>query len=236
VRTVSTPWGPPGPADPSGERPALPGPSYGGAVEPYSGGPVDPYAGQAAPPVPPYNPYVNPGSWEPARYLPRQTAPGTIIAGTIVGYLFSLFLFITGLFLLFFGSIIGSGFGVDSTFANGGATLLIAGLGNWVAVGLFVSGGVVATIRRPAGLYLMLAASGLVVVLAVYWIVAYPESGVVFWAIVHLILALLPAGLVALAPGNRAWLAREPGSGPPPAPPYTPPPFPTDQYGRPFGS
>ncbi|MHA3704102.1 hypothetical protein ACXR2U_18180 [Jatrophihabitans sp. YIM 134969] len=230
---MSTPWGDGPPPGPYGERPA---PQQYGAVEPYGGGPVDPYAGQAAPPVPTYNPYVNPGSWEPAQYLPRQSAPGTIVAGTIVGYVFSLFLFVTGLFLLFFGSIIGSSFGSDSTFTNGGATLVLGGLGNWIAVALFITGGVLASLRRPAGLYITLAASGLVVVLAVYWMIAYPEGVVVFWAFLHVVLALVPAGLVALPPGNRAWLAGVPGSGPPPPGPYTPPPFPTDQYGRPFGT
>lgn len=197
-------------------------------------GPVDPYQGQPAAPVPPWNPYANPGSWEPAQYLPRQSPPGTIIAASVVGYLLALFLFITGLFLLFFASVVGLFADVDGA-SRTGASLAIAGAGNWIAVGLFVSGGVLVTLRRPAGLILVLVGSALVVVLAVYWMTIHAGDGFLFWAIVHIVLALVPAGLAALPPGNRAWLAGQPGSAPPPRP-AGPPPFPTDRYGRPFGS
>lgn len=221
-----------GPPDPYGQRP----PSYGQELQPYGGGPVDPYSGQAAAPVPGYNPYANPGSWEPAQYLPRQTVPGTIIAGSIVAYLLALFLFTSGLFLIFFGSLVPDSFDeVDSTLGDGGTSLVVAGLGNWIAVGLLISGGVIATLRRPSGLVVTLAGAGLVVVLSVYWVVLYPDAGVVFWAVVHAALALVPAGLIVLPPANRAWLAGQAGSGPTMRPPG-PPPFPTDQYGRPFGS
>jgi hypothetical protein len=201
-------------------------------VTDWGPGPVDPYAGQPAAPVPAYNPYVNPGSWEPARYLPRATVPGPLLAGTILGYLVAAFLFLSGMFLLFFGSLLGSFAGADSTFTNGGTTLVVAGLGNWVALGLFVSGGIVATLRRPVGLVLEAVASALVVVLAVYWIVAYPHADIVFWAIVHVVIALVPAGLILLPPANRAWVAGQSR----PLPPAAPPPFPTDQWGRPFGT
>lgn len=232
---MSTPWGPGGSPEPYGERP--PQQPYGREVQPYGGGgPVDPYAGQAAPPVPAYNPYVNPGSWEPAQYLPRQSVPGTIIAGSILGYLLALFLFVTGLGLVFFGSLTAGSFDeIDSSLGDGGTSLAIAGLGNWIAVALLVTGGVMTSVRRAAGLYVVLAGSGLVLVLAVYWVVLYPDSGIVFWAFLHTVLALLPAGLIVLPPGNRAWLAGKPGSGPPMRPPG-PQPYPTDQWGRPFGS
>ena len=224
---MSTPWG----QEPYGAGDQT---SYGAEVTPYGSGPVDPYAGEPGPPVPAYNPYVNPGSWEPAQYLPRQSPPGLIIAGSIVGYVLALFMFVTGLFLLFFGSVIGS-FSDTGDFTDGGAPLVLAGLGNWVGVALFTAGGVLASVRKPAGLYLILGGAGLVVVEAVCWIAVYPEGFVVFWAVLHVLLAAVPAGLVAIAPGNRAWLEGRPGSGPPPRP-AGPQPFPTDQYGRPFGS
>ena len=224
---MTTPWGQGGPPEPYGVRPQQP---YG-EVQPYGAGPVDPYAGQAAPPVPPYNPYVNPGSWEPAQYLPRA-----IIAGSIVGYLLALFMFVSGLGLVFFGSLTAGSFDeIDSTLGDGGTSLVVAGLGNWIAVGLLITGGVMASVRRATGLYVVLAGAGLVVVLAVYWVVLYPEAGIVFWAFLHAVLALVPAGLIVLPPGNRAWLAGRPGSGPAPRP-SGPQPYPTDQWGRPFGS
>ena len=228
---MSSPWGPHGPSDPYGGPP----PSHGGQeLQPYGGGPVDPYGGQAAAPVPTYNPYVNPGSWEAAQYLPAQTVPGTIIGGSIVGYVMALFLFVEGLFLLFFGSVVGS-FSDSNDFTDSGTSLVIGGIGNWITVGLLVAGGVIASLRRPAGLILVLAAAGLVLVLAVYWVAIAPYGFTVFWALVHVVIGLVPAGLVALPASNRAWLARQPGSGPPPRP-AGPPPYPTDRYGRPFGS
>lgn len=209
--------------------------------DPYGPGPLDPHAGRAAPaPLPPhpptqypvtqYQPYPNPGSWEPAQYLPRPGVPGALIAGSVLGYLLAVFLLVTGLLLLFFGSFIAGSFeSVDSTLGDGGTSLIVAGLGNWIAAGLLIAGWVMATARRPAGLLVSLAGSGLVAALAVYWVVLYPVSGIVAWAIVHAVIAAVPAGL-SIIPGNRAWMTS------PPMPPRPPQPFPLDRYGRPFGT
>lgn len=180
-------------------------------------------------PVPPYQPYPNPGSWEAAQYLPRQGVPGALIAGSVLGYLLAVFLFFTGLLLIFFGSLIAGSFdAIDSTLGDGGTSLIVAGIGNWIAAGLLIAGWVMATARRPAGLLVSLAGSGLVAALSVYWIVLYPVSGIVAWAIVHAVFAAVPAGL-SVIPGNRVWMASPPL-------PRGPVPFPLDQYGRPFGT
>ena len=74
-----------------------------------------------------------------------------------------------------------------------------------------------------------LAGSGLVAALSVYWIVLYPVSGIVAWAVIHAVLAAVPAGL-SIIPGNRTWMTA------PPLPSRAPQPYPLDPYGRPFGT
>lgn len=202
--------------------------AYGG--DPYGYGPTDPYQGQPVAPVPGWQPYPNPGSWEPAAYLPRAGIPGTLIAATIVGYLLAALLLFVGLFLVFFGSVFADAVDFQSNFRSSATAFLIAGLGNWLAAAAFITGGVSATMRRPFGLIAMLVGSGLVVALSVYWAVLFPYSAIVVWSVLLAVVAIVPAALV-LPPGIRRWMATPPSPWPP-----APPPFPRDQYGRPFGS
>lgn len=154
-------------ASPHPRQPPLthPYPASGSAIPPLPGaGYPLPYG----PPVPMYSIYPDPGAV-------GRDRPGQVVATAVLGYVEAGLLILTGL-ILFSGSSASS-----SGDYGWGAQFAFAGVGDMVAAGLLIAGGVAFVGGRRLGRTLVAAGLGLCVLEALFWVIRLSDSsGAIF--------------------------------------------------------
>lgn len=151
-----------------------------------------------------YGPYGQYPGYPPpygAPYVPRSTRPGNALAAAVLGYVAGGLLIIAGL-LLFFGASFIANFDNYEGVSHGQyvGELAVNGVGNLVAAGLLIAGGVNLTARGTAGRMLYSCGAALVVIETIYWLARWGgRSGgaVVVYAVIF-------GGLVVVG-GALAW-------------------------------
>jgi hypothetical protein len=166
--------------------PQYPPPGWGDG---YGYGPYGQYPG-----YPPYGAPYGPG-------VLRNPRPGNALAAAVLGYVAGGLLIIAGL-LLFFGASFIANFDNYDGVSHGQyvGELAVNGVGNLLAAGLLIAGGVNLTARGTAGRMLYSCGAAIVVIETIYWLARWGgRSGgaVVIYAIIF-------GGLVVVG-GALAW-------------------------------
>jgi hypothetical protein len=203
------------------DNPGYPGPPpYQGQLYPGQLYPGQPYPGQPCPgqpyqaqpyqtPGPPVGPYVAPMySVYPDPGLTTGGRPGQAVAAAVLSYVEAGLLILTGL-ILFSGSSAAS----DWSSRNGddygwGTQFALAGLGDLVAAGLLIAGGIICTSGKRLGRTLLGAGLAVCVVEAIFWMIRLnDDSGAIFpWAFFYLVLPILATSM-SFAGSVSRWLA-----------------------------
>lgn len=165
------PW-----ADPSTET--QPGAPYAGPPTTVPPGPGSPYGHYGAPygwPPAPYGSPYGPYAWTPAPVAPRR--PGQVIAAAVLAFVQAGVVALSSVYLFFIASIVGT---VEAAAPDADPSelhrLSVEGTAlaavQLVTIVALVAAGILAFNRRhPSSWWLMIAALGSQVVLAVYWAV-----------------------------------------------------------------
>jgi hypothetical protein len=205
--------------------PPYQGPPYQG--QPYQGQPDQgqPYQGQPYPatyPAQPYSaqPYQTPGAPVGAYGAPMYSIypnpganswgrPGQVVAAAVLSYVEAGFLILTGL-ILFSGSSSVSDWSNDNDGSDlgWGAQFAFAGLGDILAAGLLIAGGVAFTSGRRLGRTLLAVGLGVCVVEAILWISWLNDSAgaILPWASFYLVMPIIATSM-SYAGSISRWLA-----------------------------
>jgi hypothetical protein len=217
------------PQPPAAHYPQPPGQPYDpGAYAPYPQQPYpqqpypqQPYPQQPYPPAygqaghleypqpygqPAYPGYGAPG-WNPYGPPPGIRRPGIVTAGAVLAFVCAGLLVVAGALLFSGASFL---HGLDGGEYTGSATaeLVVDGLVNLAAAALLIAGGVAVTGRRDRGRTMIFIGTGIVVVMAIYWLARWngdTGGGVVFWALVFAACAVLASCFAGNATARR-WL------------------------------
>jgi hypothetical protein len=189
------PSGPPGtyaPGWPPNAYAAAPGYPYPTAAG-YPGWPAPAY-----PPAPPYGTTVRP-------------RPGAVTAAAVLAHVTAGLLLVAALLLLATSSLVD---GVDTALSgsSGGLTaeLAVDAVINVAAATLLISGGVMASGRRPSGRGFLMTGSMLVLGEGLYWIVR-GQQHTLGWALIFGLLAGVTLALL-FTPAARSYLANGAGN------------------------
>jgi hypothetical protein len=200
----------PGQPLPAQQFPAQQFPAQQVPAQPYL-----PYPTQQYPPPQAYAPlgypapYGAPGySLYPDPGAAGRGRPGQVIATAVLGYVEAGWLIMTALVLFTGSSAVSSWSDSGSGDDHGwGLQFALAGLGDIVAAGLLIAGGVVFSSGKRAGR--TLAAAGLAVCVgeALFWIIRLSDSsgGVVPWAVFYLVMPIVGTSLSFAGQVSR-WL------------------------------
>ena len=167
--------------------------------------PGQPYPGQAYPigmyPGAPYPAYA----WQPVE--PR---PGAILGASILAYINSGLLILSGSLLLFGAALIHDIDKATRSHTGYGTELALDGLLNLIAGGLLIAGAVSLTNRRTSGRILLSVGGALVLAECIYWLARFSNSdfsGRIVYVLLFGALAVVSLGL-SWTPPVSAWLRR----------------------------
>jgi hypothetical protein len=203
-----TGWIPPGDAPPPGG--ANPGPGYPPPAYPIAGYPGQPYA--PAPGYPPGYPGGYPGTPYPTGYgwTPIDPRPGTVLGASILAYINSGLLILSGSLLLFGAAVIHDIDKATRSHTGYGTELAFDGVLNLIAGGLLIAGGVALSNRRTSGRIMLTVGSVIVLAECVYWLTRFSDtdfSGRVVYVLLFGALAVISVAL-SWTPAVTAWLQR----------------------------
>ena len=207
TRSPADPYYPPGQHSPADQYYPTSQQSPAGQYYPtgqYS--PTGQYGPSASYSTPGYDLY--PGSYP--GWTSAPTRPGQVTAIAVLSY-FEAGVLILSTLLLFIGAIALADVG---HVANHGAEevlgqMMVCGLTNVAATALFIIGGVTLTSRMRGARFVVWAATIIVALQALYWIVNYRELALVIWAVSYVIMPFVAVGL-ARTQTVTAWLGARP--------------------------
>ncbi len=174
-----------------------PPPGYG---PPPSYGPQYPPQGYPGYPTPGY-PVPTYGGPNSGPRCPAQTTTAAVLCYVAAGLVIA-----AGIFL-FIGASVADGISSlnDGGHSLLGAELAIDGVLNMVAGGLLIAGAVILVRGRTNGRILLSVGSGIVIALALYWIIRAESAGVV-WALIFAALVIVALSM-AWSRSSSRWLS-----------------------------
>jgi hypothetical protein len=147
-----------------------------------------------------------PGGYPVPPHSHRADHPGSITALSVLAFLDSGLLLLSG-FVILVGASAAQGLD-DGGHDNGALKLIFAGLANLVAGGLLTTGAFSMTNRHPRGRAFLAYGTAICVAAAILWLEAQGSKDVL-WTVVFCGPALVATGL-ALGPQATTWLAADP--------------------------
>jgi hypothetical protein len=208
-----TGWIPPG-AGPGSPYPggADPGPGFPPPAYPIAGYPGQPYAPAPHPGYPPGHPGGYPVVPYPQGYAwaPVEPQPGTILGASILAYINSGLLILSGSLLLFGAAVIHDIDKATRSHTGYGTELAVDGVLNLIAGGLLIAGGVALTNRRTSGRVMLTAGAAVVLAECIYWLTRFSNSdfsGRIVYVLLFGALAVISVAL-SWTPAVTAWLER----------------------------
>jgi hypothetical protein len=205
-----TSWVPPqgGPAQPGGPFPPGGPPQPGGQPSPaypIAGYPGQPYAPAGYAGYPPAYPAYPGYAWPPA-----EPQPGTILGASILAYINSGLLILSGSLLLFGAAVIHDIDKATRSHTGYGTELAFDGVLNLIAGGLLIAGGVALSNRRTSGRVMLTVGTAVVLAECVYWLTRFSDtdfSGRIVYVLLFGALAIISVAL-SWTPAVTAWLQR----------------------------
>lgn len=124
----------------------------------------------------------------------------------VLSYIQAGWLLISALFVFAGASAVNDVTG-NASVDDGGLTaqFILAGMANLIAGGLFIAGAAMFTSANPGGRQMLVAASALTVLAALYWIIRFHDGALVVWSIAYLTMPTIALSLSFTGAVN-GWL------------------------------